>query len=107
MKMKVELKDKVAVITGGGGILCSVMAKALAKAGAKVAILDLRAEAAESVAAEIVADGGEAIGLSANVLNLPVSKLPKPKSAKFSVPVTFLSTVPAATIPKVLPARSI
>ena len=68
--MKVELKDKVAVITGGGGILCSVMAKALAKAGAKVAILDLRAEAAESVAAEIVADGGEAIGLGANVLEL-------------------------------------
>ena len=70
MKMKVELKDKVAVLTGGGGILCSVMAKALAKAGAKVAILDLRAEAAESVAAEIVADGGEAIGLGANVLEL-------------------------------------
>ncbi|MBR2720117.1 MAG: SDR family oxidoreductase [Lentisphaeria bacterium] len=68
--MKVELKDKVAVLTGGGGILCSVMAKALAKAGAKVAILDLRAEAAESVAAEIVADGGEAIGLGANVLEL-------------------------------------
>ena len=70
MKMKVELKDKVAVLTGGGGILCSVMAKALAKAGAKVAILDLRAEAAESVAAEIVADCGEAIGLGANVLEL-------------------------------------
>ena len=68
--MKVDLKDKVAVITGGGGILCSVMAKALAKAGAKVAILDLRAEAAEQVAAEIVADGGQAIGLSANVLEL-------------------------------------
>ena len=63
--MKVELKDKVAVLTGGGGILCSVMAKALAKAGAKVAILDLRAEAAE-----INADGGQAIGLGANVLEL-------------------------------------
>ena len=68
--MKVELKDKVAVLTGGGGILCSVMAKALAKAGAKVAILDLRAEAAESVAAEIVAEGGQATGLGANVLEL-------------------------------------
>ena len=68
--MKVELKDKVAVLTGGGGILCSVMAKALAKAGAKVAILDLRAEAAENVAAEINADGGQAIGLGANVLEL-------------------------------------
>ena len=68
--MKVDLKDKVAVLTGGGGILCSVMAKALAKAGAKVAILDLRAEAAEQVASEIVADGGQAIGLGANVLEL-------------------------------------
>lgn len=68
--MKVDLKDKVAVITGGGGILCSVMAKAMAKAGAKVAILDLRAEAAEQVAAEIVADGGQAVGLAANVLEL-------------------------------------
>ena len=68
--MKVDLTGKVAVITGGGGILCSVMAKALAKAGAKVAILDLRAEAAEQVANEIVADGGTAIGLSANVLDL-------------------------------------
>ena len=56
--MKVDLTGKVAVVTGGGGILCSVMAKALAKAGAKVAILDLRAEAAEKVAEEIVADGG-------------------------------------------------
>ena len=68
--MKVDLNGKVAVITGGGGILCSVMAKAMAKAGAKVAILDLRAEAAEQVANEIVADGGQAIGLSANVLEL-------------------------------------
>ncbi len=68
--MKVDLNGKVAVVTGGGGILCGVMAKALAKAGAKVAILDLRAEAAEQVAEEIKADGGIAMGLSANVLEL-------------------------------------
>ena len=68
--MKVDLTGKVAVVTGGGGVLCGVMAKALAKAGAKVAILDLRAEAAEAVANEIKADGGVAIGLSANVLEL-------------------------------------
>ena len=68
--MKVDLNGKVAVVTGGGGILCGVMAKALAKAGAKVAILDLRAEAAEAVAAEIRAEGGTAMGLSANVLEL-------------------------------------
>ena len=48
--MKVDLEGKVAVVTGGGGILCSVMAKALAKAGAKVAILDLKLDAAQKVA---------------------------------------------------------
>ena len=48
--MEVKLNGKVAVVTGGGGVLCGIMAKALAKAGAKVAILDLRAEAAEAVA---------------------------------------------------------
>ena len=48
--MEVKLNGKVAVVTGGGGVLCGIMAKSLAKAGAKVAILDLRAEAAEAVA---------------------------------------------------------
>ena len=68
--MEVKLNGKVAVVTGGGGVLCGIMAKALAKAGAKVAVLDLRAEAAEAVAAEIRAEGGTAMGLSANVLEL-------------------------------------
>ena len=68
--MEVKLNGKVAVVTGGGGVLCGIMAKALAKAGAKVAILDLRAEAAEAVAEEIRAEGGTAMGLSANVLEL-------------------------------------
>ena len=82
--MKVDLTGKVAVVTGGGGILCSVMAKALAKAGARVAILDLRAEAAEKVADEIVAEGGQAMGLSANVLELESLKAAEAKiAAKF------------------------
>ena len=68
--MKVDLTGKVAVVTGGGGILCGVMAKALAKSGAKVAILDLRQEAAQAVADEITAFGGTAIGIGANVLEL-------------------------------------
>lgn len=66
--MNVVLTGKTAVVTGGGGILCSVMAKSLAKAGAKVAILDLKLEAAQKVADEINADGGEAIAIAANVL---------------------------------------
>lgn len=68
--MKVDLNGKVAVVTGGGGILCSVMAKSLADAGAKVAILDLKEEAAKKVADEIVKAGGKAIGVAANVLDL-------------------------------------
>ncbi|GAB2903748.1 SDR family oxidoreductase [Uliginosibacterium flavum] len=64
----VDLGGKVAVVTGGGGVLCAEMARALASSGARIAILDLKLEAAEAVAAEIRAAGGDAIGLAANVL---------------------------------------
>ena len=47
LPFKIDLSGKVAVVTGGGGILCSGMSKAIAECGAKVAILDLRKEAAE------------------------------------------------------------
>ena len=70
MSAKVDLNGKVAVVTGGGGILCSTMAKALAECGAKVAILDLRLENAEKVASEINQNGGTAIGIATNVLEL-------------------------------------
>ena len=68
--MKSEFTGKVAVITGGGGVLCSTMAKALAQQGAKIAILDLKAEHAENIAKEIVEAGGEAIGVGCNVLSV-------------------------------------
>jgi NAD(P)-dependent dehydrogenase (short-subunit alcohol dehydrogenase family) len=63
-----ELKDKVVVVTGGGGVLCGVMAESLAEQGAKVAILDLRLEAAEAAAKAINDKGGNAVGFEANVL---------------------------------------
>jgi len=66
--MKVDLTGKVAVVTGGGGILCSVMSKSLAAAGAKVAVIDLRQEAAQKVADEITQAGGTAMAVAANVL---------------------------------------
>ena len=68
LPFKIDLKDKVAVVTGGGGVLCSGFAKAIAQCGARVAILDLREENAKKVADEINADGGKALGISANVL---------------------------------------
>jgi NAD(P)-dependent dehydrogenase (short-subunit alcohol dehydrogenase family) len=65
----IDLKNQVAVITGGGGILCSVMAKAMAECGAKVAILDLKPEAANKCAEEITQAGGIAKGFACNVLD--------------------------------------
>ena len=65
-----ELSGKVAVVTGGGGVLCGAMANALAEQGMQVAILDLRLENAQKVADSIVNAGGKAIGLEANVLEL-------------------------------------
>lgn len=67
--LKVDLSGKNAVVTGGGGVLCSAFAKALAECGAAVAILDLNEEKACEVASEINASGGRAIGIGANVLS--------------------------------------
>ena len=63
-----DLTGKVAVVTGAGGVLCGMLAKTLAEAGAKVAVLDLNEEAAKKVAAEIEADKGTAKAYKANVL---------------------------------------
>lgn len=64
----IDLKGKTAVVTGGGGILCSTFAMALAQCGANVAILDLKKDKAAEVAEEINKNGGSAIGVEANVL---------------------------------------
>ena len=68
LPLGVDLKGKVAVVTGAGGVLCSIMAEALAAAGAKVALLDRNEEAAQKFAEAIVKDGGIAKGYAANVL---------------------------------------
>lgn len=64
-----NLKGRVAVITGGGGVLCSGFAKDLASQGMKTAILDLNKDAAQAVADEITAAGGTAIAVACNVLD--------------------------------------
>lgn len=63
-----DLKDKVVVVTGAGGVLCSLMAKAIACCGAKVAVMDLHLSSAQKVVDEIVADGYIAKPYEANVL---------------------------------------
>ena len=64
-----SLSGKVAVITGGGGVLCSAMARGLATDGVKIAILNRTAAKGEAVAQQIRDAGGEAISLAANVLD--------------------------------------
>lgn len=66
---QMDLSDQVAVVTGGGGVLCSMFSKALAALGAKVAVLDLNLDAAKAVADEITAAGGKAIAVKANCLD--------------------------------------
>ena len=66
--LKTDLTDKVAVVTGAGGVLCGMFAKALAAAGAKVAVLDLNEAAAEAVAQAIREEGGAAKAYKCNVL---------------------------------------
>lgn len=77
-----DLKDKTVVITGGGGVLCGMFAKALAKTGAKIAILDLNLDAANRVAAEIEKDGGIAKGYDANVLDIDIMRGVRDEIAK-------------------------
>ncbi|WP_291859262.1 SDR family oxidoreductase [Marinilabilia sp.] len=67
---ELNIEGKVAVITGGGGVICSVMAKALAMKGVKTAILDLKKENADKVANEIKETyGTESFGFASNVLD--------------------------------------
>jgi NAD(P)-dependent dehydrogenase (short-subunit alcohol dehydrogenase family) len=70
----IDLLGKTAVITGAGGVLCSNFAKVLAKCGAKVAVLDLNGKAADAVVQEIKADGGTALSVTCNVLDVDSMK---------------------------------
>lgn len=67
--LNTDLTGKVAVVTGAGGVLCSTFAKVLARAGAKIALLDLNLEAVQGFAGEIADEGGVARAYACNVLD--------------------------------------
>ncbi len=64
-----SVENKVIVITGAGGVLCGTMAVSLAKAGAKIAVLDIMEAAAKKVADEIKTGRGKAVAIKCNVLD--------------------------------------
>ena len=64
-----SLAGKVAIVTGGTGVLGGALARGLAGAGARVGILGRRAEQAALVANEITSAGGTALPLTADVLD--------------------------------------
>lgn len=67
LPFQIDLTGKVAVVTGGAGVLCSEFVRALAQCGAKVAILNRTLSKAEALAAEVCAGGGEAAAFQVNV----------------------------------------
>ena len=69
LPLPVSMKGKLVVITGAGGVLCSMFAEAVARAGARVALINRTYNKARIVADRIVAVGGEAIAYGADVLD--------------------------------------
>lgn len=70
MNEQFSVKGKVAVITGAGGVLGGSIAKSFIQSGAKVAALDIRKEQLDARVKELTAEGGEAIGIIGNVLDM-------------------------------------
>jgi NAD(P)-dependent dehydrogenase (short-subunit alcohol dehydrogenase family) len=82
-----NLAGKTAVVTGGAGVLCAAICRALAQAGAKVAVLDLNPEAAKALAVEIQANGGDSIDVVCNVVEKDTLEAAAQEiSAKFGHP---------------------
>jgi len=80
-----SIENKTAVVTGGTGVLGSVMAKHLSKHGARVVIVGRRADAGNKVVHEIMQEGGKAIFCQADVLNRgDLERVKKETLASFS-----------------------
>ena len=95
--LNTNLQDKVVAITGAGGIICSEFAKALAKCGAKVALLDINYDAAKKYADEI---GDKALAVKCNCLDKnSIIEAKKEINAKFGA-VNFLINGAGGNNPK-------
>ncbi len=100
LPLNVDLSKEVVVVTGAAGVLCSCLSKALAKTGAKVALLDLNGEKAEEVAKSIRQDGGKAKGYACNVLDKDVLAKVHEEVKKDFGPCTILLNGAGGNSPK-------
>lgn len=99
-----NLAGKVALITGGTGVLGTAMAKGLAEAGASVVVLGRRIEAGEKLAKELIENGHKALAVAADVLNSDQLDQVKQKVLKKFNSIDILinaagGNMPGATIP--------
>ncbi len=69
MPFKIALSGRTAVVTGGGGVLCGCISRALAGCGANVAVADLHKAAAERIVEEITEAGGSGMAVRCDVLD--------------------------------------
>ena len=103
------MKNKIIVITGAGGVLCSGFAAFLAGKGAKVALLDLNEAAAQAVAEEIRQNGGAAHAYACNVLDRATSR-PKtracPESTRSAALDREIPSILATATSKRLPTNA-
>ena len=98
-----NVKDKIVVLTGGGGVLAGAVAESMALAGSQVILLDIREENAVQAAKRIQEKGGRAAGMACNVLNFEeIEKVRDSIVSKFGrvdVLVNFAGgNMPGATI---------
>ncbi len=100
LPFEVDLSNDVAVVTGGGGVLCSGFAKTLAACGAKVAVCDLNLAAAQAIADEIVSNGGKAIAVEMNVLKKESVEMGRALIAEKFGPCTLLLNGAGGNNPK-------
>ena len=85
-----DLTGRTAVVTGAGGVLCSIFARALAQCGANVALLDKNEDAAQKVAASIEAYGGRALAVGCDVLDKSSLQAAHKKVKSIFGPCTWL-----------------
>lgn len=96
-----DLKNKVCVITGGGGIIGKAICDALAGIGVKVAVLDIDKKLAEETAKQLEKEfNNKTIGLDANVLNLDSLKEAKQAINEQLGNINFLINCAGGNSPK-------